>query len=105
MVVVLVGAQHLLFPRFWTDLAGIEIDETVTWRLIGAALVAMAVASVLAAGERAWSRVRIIVVLEVIWFGLATVGRRDVHRGGPCHVPGTGLLGARAVGPDRAVRE
>lgn len=67
------GAQHLLFPRFWTDLAGMEIDETVTWRLIGAALVAMAVASVLAAGERAWSRVRIIVVLEVIWSVLAAV--------------------------------
>ena len=73
LVAGLVGAQHLLFPRFWTDLAGMAIDETVTWRLIGAALVAMAVASWLAAGERAWARVRIIVILEVIWSGLAAV--------------------------------
>lgn len=73
LVAGVVGAQHLVFPRFWTDLAGMEITETTTWRLIGAALVAMAVSSWLAAGERQWSRVRIVVILEIIWSALAAV--------------------------------
>ncbi len=73
LVAGLVGAQHLVLPRLWTDLAGMAIQETVTWRLIGAALLAMAVSSVLAAGERTWERVRILVILEVIWSALAAV--------------------------------
>lgn len=45
IVAILIGLQHLIVPRMWTELAGIEISETVTWRLIGAALVAFAVSS------------------------------------------------------------
>jgi hypothetical protein len=41
----LVGIQHLLAPRLWTDLGGMDIAETVTWRLIGAALLAFAAGS------------------------------------------------------------
>lgn len=73
LIAGLVGAQHLVFPRFWTDLAGMEIRETVTWRLIGAALLAMAISSWMAAGERAWERVRIVAALEVAWSALAAV--------------------------------
>ena len=73
LIAGLVGAQHLVFPRFWTDLAGMTIDETATWRLIGAALIALAVGSWLAARERAWARVRIVVILEIVWSGLAAV--------------------------------
>lgn len=67
LVAGLVGVQHLLVPRLWTDLAGITIAETVTWRVIGAALVAFAVSSWLAAGEASWARVRTLVVMEVVW--------------------------------------
>lgn len=67
------GAQHLVFPGFWTDLTGMEMAGTVAWRLIGATLLALAVSSWLAAGEREWARVRIVVVLEVLWSGLAAM--------------------------------
>jgi hypothetical protein len=63
----LVGLQHLVAPRVWTDLAGIEIVETVTWRLIGAALLGFAAGSWLAYRETAWQRVRIVVVMEIVW--------------------------------------
>ncbi|MGD2039341.1 MAG: hypothetical protein PVH11_00855 [Anaerolineae bacterium] len=63
----LVGLQHLVAPRVWTDLAGMVITETVTWRLIGAALVGFAVSSWLAYRETAWARVRIIVIMEIVW--------------------------------------
>lgn len=62
-----VGLQHLVAPRVWTDLAGMEITITVTWRVIGAAVLAFAVASWLASREDAWERVRIVVLMEIVW--------------------------------------
>ncbi|MDX1744876.1 MAG: hypothetical protein R3324_02965, partial [Halobacteriales archaeon] len=56
-----------LLPRVWTDLAGMQIVETVTWRLIGAALIAFAVSSWLASKEAVWTRVRTLVVMEAVW--------------------------------------
>ena len=69
----LVGLQHLLSPRLWTDLAGMDIAETVTWRLIGAALIGFAVASWLAYREPVWQRVRIIVVMDMVWSALGAL--------------------------------
>lgn len=63
----LVGFQHMLAPLVWTDLAGIAISETVTWRLIGAALVAFAVSSWMAYRARGWIAVRIVVAMEIVW--------------------------------------
>lgn len=63
----LVGLQHLLAPRVWTDLAGMVITITVTWRVIGAAVLGFAVSSWLAYREEVWGRVRIIVVAEIVW--------------------------------------
>lgn len=69
----LVGLQHLIAPRVWTDLAGIEITETVTWRVIGAALIGFAVSSWLAYKEDAWNRVRILVIMEIVWSTLGAL--------------------------------
>lgn len=69
----LVGLQHLLVPRVWTDLAGIEISETVTWRVIGAALTGFAVSSWLACREEAWDRVRIVVLMQIVWSALGAL--------------------------------
>ena len=69
----LVGLQHLLSPRLWTDLAGMDIAETVTWRLIGAALIGFAVASWLAYRAPVWQRVRIIVVMDMVWSALGAL--------------------------------
>ena len=71
----LVGIQHLIIPRAWTNLAGIEIFETTTWRLIGAALIAFAVSSWIAYKSQDWSSVKILVPMEIIWsfLGAATL--------------------------------
>lgn len=73
LVAGLVGALYLVFPSFWTNLTGMEVTATVAWRLTGATLLALAISSWLAAGEREWDRVRIVVVLEAFWSGLAAV--------------------------------
>lgn len=62
-----VGLQHLFLPRWWTDLAGIEVASTLTWRVIGAALLAFAVSSWLSSRRERWSSVRIIVLMEIVW--------------------------------------
>jgi hypothetical protein len=68
-----VGLQHLLAPRLWTDLAGMEITETVTWRVIGAALLGFAASSWMAYRESEWHKVRIVVVMEIVWSILAAL--------------------------------
>jgi hypothetical protein len=69
----LVGLQHLIAPRIWTDLAGMQIAETVTWRLIGAALLGFALSSWLAYRAGTWSRVRIVVLMEILWSTLGAL--------------------------------
>ncbi|MFW6079241.1 MAG: hypothetical protein ACODAE_06455 [Gemmatimonadota bacterium] len=71
IVAGIVGLQHLIVPRVWTDLAGIEIAETATWRLIGAALVAFAASSWMAVRAREWAEVRILVAMEIVWSVIA----------------------------------
>jgi hypothetical protein len=68
-----VGLQHLLVPRVATVLAGIEITETVPWRLMGAALLGFSASSWMAFRESVWERVRILVILEAIWSALGAL--------------------------------
>lgn len=63
----LVGLQHIVAPRWWTDLTGMEITITVTWRVMGAALIGFAVSSWLAYREESWKRVQIVVIMEIVW--------------------------------------
>lgn len=67
IVAGLVGLQHVFVPRWWTDLVGMDITITVTWRVIGAAVLALAVSSWLAYNEDVWEQVRIVVILEIVW--------------------------------------
>lgn len=69
----LIGLQHLVAPRVWTDLAGMEVTETVTWRVLGAALIGFAVSSWLAYKENVWTRVKIVVVMEFVWSALGAL--------------------------------
>lgn len=63
----IVGIQHVVAPRWWTDLAGMEIIITVTWRVIGAAVISFAVSSWLAYKAIFWEQVRILVIMEIVW--------------------------------------
>ena len=63
----IVGAQHLLAPRVWTDLAGIAVDDTGLWRLIGAAVLGYGVGAGLAWRRGAWAQVRIVVAMQAVW--------------------------------------
>lgn len=67
LIGAVVGLQHLFVPRLWTDLAGMRISETVTWRLIGAALVGLAAGSWMGLRATLWSEVRILVVVNILW--------------------------------------
>lgn len=63
-----VGGQHLLAPELWTDLAGITIDATATWRLIGAALIALAWSSWMAARQERWEAILFAFLFGRAWW-------------------------------------
>lgn len=67
LIAGVVGLQHLLAPRLWTDLAGIPVEDTGLWRLTGAAVLGYAVGSGLAWRRAVWQRVRIVVAMQAVW--------------------------------------
>ena len=81
----LVGLQHLVAPRVWTDLAGIAVTDTVLWRLVGAAVLGYAVGSGLAWRDAIWPRVRIVVAMQAVWsvLGAAVIAWGVVYEGLP----------------------
>ena len=80
-----VGLQHLLAPRLWTDLAGIAVTDTVLWRLVGAAVLGYAVGAGLAWREKTWPRVRIAAAMHAAWsaLGAAVIAWGIVYEGLP----------------------
>lgn len=50
-----------------------EIDLTVTWRLIGAAVIGFVVSSWLTYNEEIRERVRIVVIMEIVWSALGAL--------------------------------
>jgi hypothetical protein len=64
---VLYGLLHVVSP----ELAGAK-DPAIE-RVLGAAVLAFAVGAALAYVERAWERVRIVVLLQAVWMILYTI--------------------------------
>lgn len=79
------GLQHMLVPRVWTDLGGMSVAETGTWRLIGAATLAFGVGSGMAWREWAWEHVRITAWMQIAWsaLGAAVITWAIVYEGLP----------------------
>jgi Ca2+/Na+ antiporter len=63
----LYGLLHVLTPQL------MQAKDPAIERVLGAAVVAFAVGAGLAYIERAWDKVRIMVLLQVIWMILYTV--------------------------------
>jgi len=63
----LYGLLHVLTPEL------MQAKDPAIERVLGAAVVAFAVGAGLAYVERAWDRVRIMVLLQVVWMILYTV--------------------------------
>jgi hypothetical protein len=65
------GLGYLLIPELVGGLFGVQVDDVVPWRLVGAAICSFAASSWWAAHETEWERVRIVVEMEIIWTVLA----------------------------------
>ena len=73
IVAAIYGLLLVLYPQMWGNLAGIVVEETDPYRLVGAALLAFAVGSWLAYRETAWEKVRIMVQVEIAWTVIAAL--------------------------------
>lgn len=63
----LYGLLHVVSPEL------VQAKDPAIERVLGAAVVAFALGAALAYVERAWDRVRIVVLLQVIWMILYTI--------------------------------
>lgn len=67
------GLGYLLVPDAIAGIAGIQVQDSAMWRLIGAAICAFAASSWWAIHETEWAHVKIIVEAEIVWTVLATL--------------------------------
>ena len=69
----ILGAIYLLAPGRWGAIIGWPAAQPFDHRVIGCAFLAFGFASWLACGEDAWERVRIVVLMEILFCVLATL--------------------------------
>ena len=67
------GLVYMLVPVTWGDLIGWPALDPPVSRLLGAATLGYATTSFLAVASAKWEAVRILVVGEMVWCGLAAI--------------------------------
>ncbi|MHA2169627.1 MAG: hypothetical protein ACXAB7_07005 [Candidatus Kariarchaeaceae archaeon] len=70
---VVMGLSYLIDPKMYEDLFDFTMAEPMVYRLVGAAVFALGVSSWLAYREISFEKVRILVILEIIWTILGTI--------------------------------
>ena len=73
VVALIFGLGFLLIPGTFGQLFNWPVLDPPTYRLLGAAFLGYATSSILAYRETAWEKVIIVVRMEIIWAGLATL--------------------------------
>ncbi len=73
IISILVGIQHIILPRLPGDLTGVELPSPFLYRVLGAAVLAFGVSSAMAAKEKYWENIRILLPMEIIWSLLGAV--------------------------------
>lgn len=67
------GLLFLLAPQAWGSLSGMTVFSHELYRLVGAAVLAFGLSSGLAYRAKVWESVQIVVLMELLWAGLAAV--------------------------------
>jgi len=67
------GVWYFLSPESWVTLTGWP-TETASGRLLGAALIMMAVGSFLGYRATSWEQVELYVTMEIVWNLLGVIG-------------------------------
>ncbi len=69
---VIIGFIFLFIPDVYCELVGYTITDKGTFRLIGAASFSLSGGSFLAYRSKDWEKVKLIIVMEIIWLISAT---------------------------------
>ena len=70
---LIMGIPFLVFPEEYADLLNFTISEPMTYRLLGAAIIAFSISSWFAYRKSKWESVEIIVIAEIVWTILGTI--------------------------------
>ena len=68
---IVFGLIYLFMPVQYADLVNWPLKEAPTYRLIGAALCGYGLSSWMAYKSAAWESVKILVLTEIVWCGIA----------------------------------
>ena len=69
---IIIGFIFLFIPDVYCELVGYNITDKGTFRLIGAASLSLSFGSFLAYRSKEWEKVKLIILIELIWLISAT---------------------------------
>ncbi len=73
VVAVILGFLYLFLPDEFVALFSWPYSDPVAIRLLGAAFLGLGISSALGSRESDWEKVKIVVVMEIIWLAVAFV--------------------------------
>jgi len=73
IVALFFGLILLFVPEWWGNLTNWPVGDVAMYRLVGAAMLGYGTSSILAYRETNWEKVILVVRMEIVWTGLATL--------------------------------
>jgi hypothetical protein len=67
------GLGYVFIPAMIMGWFGIQVQDQLPWRIIGAAVLAFAVSSWYCYKAAEWDKVKIVVIAEIVWTSLVTL--------------------------------
>jgi hypothetical protein len=68
------GAWYFFLPQSWVDLTGWPYSDPAAYRVLAALLIAFGIGSLLAYQVNSWEKVEILVIIEIIWLAMGSIG-------------------------------
>ncbi|MHA1926720.1 MAG: hypothetical protein ACXABV_20005 [Candidatus Thorarchaeota archaeon] len=74
VIAMVYGAWYFFLPQSWVDLTGWPYSDPAAYRVLAALLIAFGIGSLLAYRVNSWEKVEILVIIEIIWLAMGSIG-------------------------------
>ncbi len=73
-IAMVYGAWYFFAPQSWVDLTGWPYSDPAAYRVLASMMIALGFGSLLAYQANSWEKVEILVIIEIVWLILGSVG-------------------------------
>ncbi|MHA2141007.1 MAG: hypothetical protein ACXADC_11050 [Candidatus Thorarchaeota archaeon] len=74
VIAIAYGAWYFFSPQSWVDLTGWPYNDPAAYRVMASMMIALGIGSLLAYRANSWEKVEILMIIEIIWLIMGSVG-------------------------------